>query len=458
MATIVFKSSQEKNRAQESRGLLPTHPSLLIKKSTQAFYQTKRKSNQASQKGQSASTADTVENAEVLIEEAGETTLPDNTASGFLSIYFRDMAKLSILKQDQEMALAKKLWDLEVQSWNQLLLIPSLQKSLFELLKQRVSPIPADLLSWKQQKLDSLSEKQSKAVRALAEKIHLQDLDRLWLEESIHHAQKVRETNGFASQQSKNDPTLQKLFLSYHEVKKTREAFVKANLRLVVSIARRFYQGRMPLADLIQEGNLGLLKAVERFDYHRGYRFSTYASWWIRHAISRALADKGRAVRVPVHMIDTYYRLSKSKQDLMQKFGRQPTTEEMSQETGVSLDKIEKMNAYLLESSFSIDQILSDDDRRQFVDFLEDDSLAAHPMESLMSKTVTTEIDGLFTQLSIMEADVLKQRFGIDSASEEEETLKEIGKKYRLSRERIRQIQEKALRKLREGLIKKDLL
>src|SRR5207253_6161033 len=121
-----------------------------------------------------------------------------------------------------------------------------------------------------------------------------------------------------------------------------RNAFVKANLRLVVSIARRFNHGRMALADLIQEGNLGLIKAVERYDYKRGFRFSTYASWWIRHAISRALADKGRAVRLPVHMIDAYHRVAKSKRELSAKLGRQPSSEEIAEVTGIAAPKIEK--------------------------------------------------------------------------------------------------------------------
>ena len=153
-------------------------------------------------------------------------------------------------------------------------------------------------------------------------------------------------------------------------LKAAKNEFVKANLRLVVSIARRFNHGRMPLADLIQEGNIGLMKAVERYDYRRGYRFSTYACWWIRHAISRALADKGRAVRLPVHMIDAYHRIAKSQRELQSKLERPPTTEEIAEATGIAAEKIEKMRTFLSETPFSLDRPVCDEDGRRFIDFL----------------------------------------------------------------------------------------
>ena len=135
---------------------------------------------------------------------------------------------------------------------------------------------------------------------------------------------------------------------------RAKNEFVKANLRLVVSIARRFNHGRMPLADLIQEGNIGLMKAVERFDYRRGFRVSTYPSWWIRHAISRALADKGRAVRLPVHMIDAYHRVAKSKRGLTGKLGGQPTSDEIGVAPGLAAQKTEKVRSFVLVQSFSL--------------------------------------------------------------------------------------------------------
>jgi RNA polymerase primary sigma factor len=235
-----------------------------------------------------------------------------------------------------------------------------------------------------------------------------------------------------------------------------KNEFVKANLRLVVSIARRFNHGRMPLSDLIQEGNIGLIKAVERYDYRRGYRFSTYASWWIRHAISRALADKGRAVRLPVHMIDAYHRVAKSKRELQGRLGRQPTSEELGVATGIPTVKIEKMRTYLLDQSFSLDRPISEDDGRKFIDFIADPNAESAPADRLADQAMTTEVRHLLEHLKPIEADILRQRFGLDT--DKELTLKEIGEKYNLSRERIRQLQEQALTKMRRALQRKEMM
>ncbi|HEY6172821.1 MAG TPA: sigma-70 family RNA polymerase sigma factor [Kofleriaceae bacterium] len=236
-----------------------------------------------------------------------------------------------------------------------------------------------------------------------------------------------------------------------------RNAFVKANLRLVVSIARRFNHGRMALADLIQEGNLGLMKAVERYDYRRGFRFSTYASWWIRHAISRALADKGREVRLPVHMIDAQHRLTKARRQLTGQLGRQPTSEELAAATDMPVDKIEKMRSWLLEQSISIDKPVGDDEGRVLGEVLEDpDREEVSPTGDLEWEALTAEVRDLLRELRPIEADILRQRFGL--GTEQELTLKEIGDKYNLSRERIRQLQEQALAKMRRALARRDLL
>ena len=235
-----------------------------------------------------------------------------------------------------------------------------------------------------------------------------------------------------------------------------KNAFVKANLRLVVSIARRFNHGRMPLQDLIQEGNIGLMKAVDRFDYRKGFRFSTYGSWWIRHAISRAIADKGRQVRLPVHMIDAYHKVNKARRELEASLGREPTREELADHTGLALAKIEKMGTMLVDHPLSLDKPVSDDDGRKVGDFLEDEN-AETPGDGLEADALNEEVKRLVAKLRPIEADIIRKRFGLVDEGEEL-TLKEIGGQYSLSRERIRQLQEQALGKIRRELKRLELM
>jgi RNA polymerase primary sigma factor len=223
----------------------------------------------------------------------------------------------------------------------------------------------------------------------------------------------------------------------------------------VVTMARRYNRGALPLPDLIQEGNIGLMKAVDRFDPARGFRFSTYASWWIRHAISRALADKGREVRVPVHMIDVYHKLKRTRQRFATLKGREPTDEELAERAEVPIEKIQRLRQCLLDAGPSLDSPVAGAEGRTVGELLEDENTPL-PAEMLQARAMGDKVRELLDRLRPIEADVLRKRFGLDEG--EPMTLREIGEQYSLSRERIRQLQEQALIKIRRELRRQDLM
>jgi len=234
-----------------------------------------------------------------------------------------------------------------------------------------------------------------------------------------------------------------------------KDRFVAANLRLVVSMARRYArEGRMPLGDLIQEGNLGLMKAVERFDHRRGFRFSTYASWWIRHALTRGLADKGRLVRLPVHALEARARLTRVARKLTSQTGVAPNLSELAAETGLAPDKISAIESLSTESHSSLDAPVGHDGDRTFVDLLRDEDQSSAE-ERLVQDGQKESLAELMGELTTFEAQILRYRYGFDDG--EERTLKEIGDMYNLSRERIRQIQAFALEKMRARVSQTDV-
>jgi RNA polymerase primary sigma factor len=230
------------------------------------------------------------------------------------------------------------------------------------------------------------------------------------------------------------------------EVRQAKKALMEANLRLVVSIAKRYLNHDMPLLDLIQEGNIGLMKAVDRFKYRRGFKFSTYATWWIRQAITRAIADHARTIRIPVHMIETLNRIARVNRGLYQELGREPTPEELARRSELPLRKVR----LILESCkkpLSLETPIGEDS--DLGDFLEDKRTPS-PVESLLSDDLTAQVERALSGLSEKEAQILRLRFGI--GEEGEHTLEEVGQRFDVTRERIRQIEAKALRKLRSPL------
>ncbi|MFQ5524223.1 MAG: sigma-70 family RNA polymerase sigma factor [Acidimicrobiia bacterium] len=247
-----------------------------------------------------------------------------------------------------------------------------------------------------------------------------------------------------ALETEKNPAKRRKLERLVREGDEARQVFIRSNLRLVVSIAKRYSHSRLPFLDLVQEGNLGLIRAVEKFEYRKGFKFSTYATWWIRQAITRAIADKSRTIRVPVHMMDTITQMQTAENNLTKRLGRKPTDEELAEESGLTVEKIGEARKVAPEPVSIFEPV--GEDNATLGDFIEDEDAAA-PFELIASKLNVENLKHVLERLTERERTIIEMRYGLNGR--EPATLDEVGRHFDVTRERIRQIEAKALAKMR---------
>jgi RNA polymerase primary sigma factor len=390
-----------------------------------------------------------------------------DTYSGFsdgLERYYRDMASHDLLSPEREVSLAAEIERREQVAWLEILSFKQGLDSAVTALETRLDE-PSAAFEELCKALRSEANLRATA-QALAKELVLLDRQRrvrtalvTEIEAQTPPARPLAIHRAVGGGQRRETPPEAALRSYASRVRRAeasataaREVFITANLRLVVTIARRFRGRGLPLADLIQEGNLGLMRAVDRFDYRKGFRFSTFASWWIMASIRRAVLDKGQTVRVPIHLIETQRHVRKIRRDLAQQLGRPPTSLEIAESANLPVEKVEEVESGLLVHAVSLDRAQSDEDDNSPLEVFVDPEASelSSPREMLFVEDEKRELETLVASLSPVEADVIRRRYGLDD--EQEQTLQEIGNDYRRSRERIRQIEARALAKLRRAL------
>ena len=376
----------------------------------------------------------------------------DNATVNLVSSYMGQIARVPLLSADQERVLAEELVASELSYWQLVLSIPRGLRTAAEVfgeLGEGEEEVPGPLgvaLQEAAMNLDDMPK--HKALEELAWHCRAEDPDRVFFSDVMMRLSVRLQGRGSRAVFQKNLSAKQARDLSdqFDQTLERRNKFVRSNLRLVVSVARDFKHHNLGLLDLVQDGNLGLMRAVHRFDPRMGFRFSTYAHWWIRQAIERSILNRGSTIRVPVHVHDTRRAVRKSTRELTHRLGREPTYEEIAEHAGISAAKVDQVLNEIPQDPYSLDAQLSRvDGDASLMDVIADEDAVLPDDQAILS------LDGrralkLLAGLSEMEQDIVKRRFGLGGVAVE--TLESIGQSYDLSRERIRQIQARTIKRL----------
>ena len=400
---------------------------------------------------------------DILKTEKKKSSSADGNRGNSLVPYFREMSQTKLLRAEQELEMAERLEAAERATWCELLAHESATDFILSLIEDGLKE-PVDTKAIKRSATNARRKRTKKsrlALRRQAAKLAVTlrslDVDRDSLELAVTEVRSLAQRSDgrgrlpFNPSSKSFSDYMARIELYNRRALEIRNHFVRANLGLVVSVARRYRGSGMTLSDLIQDGNLGLIKAVSRFDHKRGFRFSTYATWWIRHAIGRAIADKGRTVRVPVHVLEAKQKIRQTTKRLTRALGREPEVDEIASALEIPVERVTEVITHTGSQAFSLDAQMGDEkDRERIEIFRPGDDDAASPYETVAAKRALGKIKALLPSLSDMESEVIRRRFALDGR--QESTLQQIADSHGLSRERIRQIQEKALRKMRSSL------